>query len=139
MSDSAREKLIAELQAVPKPERLTWLAALPEQQQRAYKQILPAADVRKLNDTIIRLRQKPKVMSREVWITEARAGRATSEDAMIEVLREVADKLRPRDAQWISRIESSVAGRSFSRKQAAVIRGIYERYFDQAADAGAPE
>ena len=129
MSDRERDALIQELQAIPKPERLDYLARLPEERQRAFKRILPPDDIRKLNDAITRAKTKPKVMTTEAWLAEARAGKATSVDAMIGVLREIEARLRPQDLQWISRIEETAKGRSFSRKQAAVIERMYRRYF----------
>ena len=133
MTDRETQALIAEIQAIPKPQRVAYLADLPEARQRALKRILGADDIRKLNDEITRRKTvRPKLQSRDEWLADARAGRASSIDAMIEVLREVREKLRPNDAQWVSRIDETAKGRSFSRKQKAVIEGIYKRYFDQS-------
>ncbi len=48
---------------------------------------------------------------------------------MVEVLRERADRLRPQDALWLDRITTTASAGSYSKRQEAVIRGIYERYF----------
>ena len=130
-----RQKLIDELTAVPKHERLRYLAALPEARLRAFKQIMPPADIKKLNDHIDRALKKAAEPSYEKWIAEARAGRASTPDAMIEALREIEGKLKPQDALWVSRITDTASAGGFSRKQTAVITGIYARYF--APDRGA--
>lgn len=129
---SARERLVADLQAIPREKRMDWLADLPPDRLAEYRRILPRDDLAKLNRHIegrIRDARRPTL---ESWKEDARAGRATSVDAMITVLREVRDRLRPTDAQWIDRIEKTAAGRSYSRKQEATIRGIYARYFRES-------
>lgn len=121
--------LLRELEGVPREERLAYLAGLPPERQAAFRRIMPRADVEKLNEFIDRTRRQEARPTYDKWIAEARAGRARSPDAMIEVLREVSDRLRPQDALWVSRISDSTTGRSFSKKEAGVIQGIYARYF----------
>lgn len=124
--------MIEELTAVPKEQRLAWLADLPEERRASFRALMAPEDVRKLNQFIAAQaveRKKPTVDS---WLADARAGEATSPDAMIQVLREVADRLRPADLQWLDRMERTAAGRSWSRKQSATITGIYRRYFGSA-------
>jgi hypothetical protein len=48
---------------------------------------------------------------------------------MVEALREVLEKIRPQDAAWIRRIEETASAGGYSKRQAAVIEGIYRRYF----------
>jgi hypothetical protein len=118
-----------ELAAIPPDERLDYLAGLPADRQVAFKRILPRADLAKLNahlDRLARLRRKPTL---ESWLADARDGRASTPEAMIEVLREMGDKLRPKDAEWIRRIETTASAGGFSKKQQEVIRAIYARYF----------
>lgn len=129
MTDRERERLMAELVAQPKERRLDWLADLPRDRLQQYKRILGREDIRKLNEHIDRRIAASKAPTVESWLAEARAGKATSPDAMIEVLREIAPKLRDTDALWVDRIATTAAGRSFSRKQLATLRGIYARYF----------
>ena len=126
-------RLREELQAVPKPQRLDFLADLPPARQAVFKRILSREDIRKLNEHLdrrVRTRARP---SYEVWIAEARAGRATTPDAMIEVLSESTDRMRPEDAAWIKRITLTASGRSFTKRQEQVIRGIYARYYGPQA------
>lgn len=124
-------RLRAELEAIPKSQRMTYLADLPPARQAAFKRLLSPADIKKLNAHIDGRLKQAATPTHAKWIAEARAGRATSPDAMIEVLRENAARLRPQDAQWIDRIVAGAAGRSFSAKQEGVIRAIYARYYDQ--------
>ncbi|MBT8485123.1 MAG: hypothetical protein KJO43_06055 [Phycisphaerae bacterium] len=131
--DDEAARLRRELEAVTPSERLDYLAALPPERQNRFKRILSRDEIKKLNDHIDRLLRQRAKPTYESWIADARAGRASSPDAMIEALRENASRLRPRDAQWIERISETAGGRSFSKKQEAVIRGIYERYFGSQA------
>lgn len=130
--NDARGRLIEELTAVPRASRLAWLADLPEERRAAFRAIMPPDDARKLNQYIAAQAAERKKPSVDSWLAEARAGEATSPDAMIQVLREIADRLRPSDLQWLDRIERTAAGRSWSRKQAATVTGIYRRYFGSA-------
>jgi hypothetical protein len=123
------DKLRAELEEIPRAERLDYLAALPADRLAAFKRVLSPGEVRKLNQHIDRATRRRAEPTYESWLAEARAGRATSPDAMVEVLRERAERLRPQDALWIDRIATTASAGSYSKKQAAVIRGIYERYF----------
>jgi hypothetical protein len=125
---------LAALQAIPKADRLDFLAGLPEAEQAAFKRLMAPADIKKLNDHIdrgLRQRAKPSV---ENWLAEARAGRATSTDAMVDVLKEIETRLRPQDQLWLRRLTESSPGGLFSKRQANVIRSIYRRYF--APDRG---
>ena len=127
--DTSRENLRRELEAIPRPERLAYLAGLPSDRLVAFKRLLSRDEVRKLNQHIDRETRRRAKPTYESWLAEARAGRASSPDAMVEVLRECADRIRPRDALWLDRITTTASAGSYSKKQAAVIRGIYERYF----------
>lgn len=127
MSDP--DRLRQKLQSIPAPERLDFLADLPAAEQVQYKRILGPDDVKKLNAHIDRRRRDAKKVTVESWLAEARAGRATTPDAMVEVLREVFDRLRPQDADWIRRIDATASAGSFSKRQREVISGIYARYF----------
>jgi hypothetical protein len=118
-----------ELEAVPKPERLDYLANLPRDRQASFKRILSPEELKKLNEHIDRLVRQRSKPTYETWIAEARAGRASSTDAMIEVLREENHRLRPQDALWISRISETASAGSYSRRQQEVIGAIYDRYF----------
>jgi hypothetical protein len=120
-----------ELEAIPRAERLDWLAGLPRQRQTAFKRILPRDDLARLNRRIDDLERQRRIPTVESWLADARAGRANSPDAMIEVLKEVAGRLRPQDAQWIGRIETTASAGGYSKRQRAVIEGIYARYFIQ--------
>ena len=118
-----------ELESIPPGERLDYLANLPPERQNAFKRILPRADLQKLNlhiDRLARQRRKPTL---ESWLADARDGRASTPEAMIEVLREVSDRLRPKDLEWIQRIETTAAAGGLSKRQQDVIRSIYARYF----------
>ena len=123
------DELRSELEAIPREDRLEFLANLPRDRQVAFKRILPPDAIEKLIAHLNRRVQRSKVPSREQWLAEARAGRAASPDAMIEVLLASDTKLRPKDAMWIKRIADTAAAGAFSRKQEEVIRSIYARYF----------
>ncbi|MHC5003460.1 MAG: hypothetical protein ACYTJ0_10085 [Planctomycetota bacterium] len=127
--DADRARLLKELQAVPKAERLDYLAGLPPERRAEFKRILPREDIRKLTSHMDRLVRQRSAPSYETWIADARAGRASSADAMVEVLREALDRLRPQDATWIRRITDTSPGGSYSKRQEEVIRAIYARYF----------
>jgi len=114
---------------VPREKRLDYLADLPPDRQTLFKRILPREDIKKLNDHINRLTRKRATPTYETWLADARAGRASSPDAMIEVLRENAARLRPQDSTWITRITDTASAGAFSRRQEEVIRAIYARYF----------
>ncbi len=117
------------LAAIPRAARLDFLANLPRDEQVRYRRILPPEDVRKLTehvDRLVRARRRPTL---ESWLAEARAGRATTPEAMVEVLREAFDSLRPQDAAWIRRMDETASASGFSKRQQQVIRAIYERYF----------
>ena len=118
-----------ELEAVPTGKRLDYLAALSPERLREFKRILPQDDVKTLNRHVDLLAAKRKKPTLDSWLADARAGKAATPEAMVEVLREVFDKLRPQDVEWIKRIDATAAAGSFSKRQQAVIRGIYERYF----------
>jgi hypothetical protein len=133
--DHERTRLLEELQAVPRGQRIEYLAGLPPERRTAFKRILPRDDIRKLNDHIDRLRRRRAIPTHESWLADARAGRAASPDAMVEVLREKLDQLRPQDALWIKRITDTASAGSYSKRQEEVIRGIYARYFDPRAGA----
>ncbi|MCA9296250.1 MAG: hypothetical protein KC983_07020 [Phycisphaerales bacterium] len=123
------EKLRDELAAIVAGDRLAYLADLPASRLAEFKRIMPPEDIRALNafiDRRLRERAKPTVAS---WLAEARAGRTTSVDAMVDVLREVADRLRPQDATWLKRITEDAPGGNYSRRQAETLRSIYARYF----------
>ena len=127
-------QLRAELEAVPRGERLAWLADLPAARLALFKRLLPAADKKKLNEFIdlrLRERARPSVKS---WLADARAGKATSVDAMVDVLREAAERLRPNDRTWLERITTSAPGGNYSRRQCDVIRSLYARYFRHDTD-----
>jgi len=127
--------LMDELAAIPRENRMDWLASLPMERQNRFKAMLSREDVAKLNKHIeFRLREARKP-DRESWLAEARAGKATSVEAMMEVLSEVEEKLRDGDAAWIRRLREGSPGGAFSRKQDDTIRSIYRRYFDQGAGA----
>ena len=115
---------------MPREERLDYLAALPADRQAKFRRILPREDVKKLNNHIDRMLRRRAAPSREQWLADARAGKASSPDAMVEVLLELGEKLRPQDASWISRITATASAGAYSRRQQDVIRGIYTRYFD---------
>ena len=74
----------------------------------------------------MRQAKRPSV---ESWLADARAGHAATPEAMVEVLREVLDRLRPQDKQWIERIDRTAAAGSFSKRQREVIGAIYAKYF----------
>lgn len=127
--DKERERLRRELEAVPKSERLDYLAGLPAERRLSFKRILPREDIKKLNSHMDRLTRRRATPSYETWIAEARAGRASSPDAMVEVLGEQLDRLRPQDSTWIRRITDTSSGGAYSKRQEEVIRAIYTRYF----------
>lgn len=129
MSTSENAALRERLAAIPKNERLDFLANLPREELVRFKRILPKEDLRKLTDHIDRLLRASRKPTLESWLAEARAGRASTPEAMVEVLREAAHRLRPQDAIWLRRIDETAAAGGFSRRQQQVIRGIYERYF----------
>ena len=121
------------LEAVPPGERLDFLAGLPREELMRYKRILPPDDLKKVNqhsDLLVRRQRTPTV---ESWLADARAGRAATPEAMVEVLREVLDRLRPQDADWVRRIDETAAAGGFSKRQRAVIGAIYTRYFQRAS------
>ena len=118
-----------ELEAVPKPDRLDFLASLPPDRQVRFKRILAREDIKKLNSHMDRLVRQRSAPSYEKWIAQARAGCATSPDAMVEVLQEQAERLRPQDSIWISRITETASAGAYSKRQEQVIRAIYSRYF----------
>ena len=131
-SEDEKQRMLAELSAIPRPERLAWLAGLPEDRRSSFRRILPAPDQAKLDAMVLAKVREAKRPTLAGWLEEARAGRATTPDAMIEVLAEIRAKLRPNDALWLDRIQRSTAGRGYSRKQAALVKGIYERYYGSA-------
>jgi hypothetical protein len=123
------ERLRDELAAIPAGERLAYLADLPAHRLAEFKRIMPPPDIRALNafiDRRLRERAKPTVAS---WHAEARAGQTKSVDAMVDVLREITDRLRPQDATWLKRITEDSPGGNYSRRQADTLRSIYTRYF----------
>lgn len=126
------DALRKELEAVPREDRLDFLAGLPRERQVRFKRILPPGDITKLIEHIDRQVARRAKPSYETWLAEARAGRAANPDAMIEALREIAAKLRPQDAMWISRIADTASAGSYSSRQEQVIRSIYARYFRPA-------
>ncbi len=128
-SEAERRRMLEELAAIPRPERLAWMAALPDERRAAYRRILGPEDRRKLDQLMLARAREARRPSLTGWLEEARAGRATSPDAMIEVLLEIRDRLRPNDARWVDRIRRSTAGRGYSRKQAALIKDLYARYY----------
>jgi len=123
------DQLRRELEAIAPAERLDYLASLPPDRLALFKRLLSRDEVRKLNQHIDRVTRRRAKPSYESWLAEARAGRASSPDAMVEALKERADRLRPSDALWIDRITTTASAGSYSKRQEAVIRGIYERYF----------
>jgi hypothetical protein len=131
-SDAERQRMLEELAAVPRPERLAWLAGLPDDRLSAFRRILAPADQAKLDALRLAKARAAKQPTLTSWLEDARAGRATTPDAMIEVLLEIRERLRPNDALWVDRIQRSTAGRGYSRKQAALIKGVYERYYGSA-------
>ena len=131
-SDAERQRMLEELAAVPKPERLAWLSELPDDRLSAFRRILAPADQAKLDALRLAKARAAKQPTLTGWLEDARAGRATTPDAMIEVLLEIRERLRPADALWVDRIQRSTAGRGYSRKQAALIKGVYERYYGSA-------
>lgn len=120
---------LAILQSIPAEERLDYLADLPRSEFMRFKRVLSPADLAKVNQHIATRKRDAAKPTLESWLADARAGRASTPDAMIAVLREIQDRLRPQDATWIKRIEDTAAAGSYSQKQRAVIAGIYERYF----------
>jgi DNA-binding TFAR19-related protein (PDSD5 family) len=130
--EQEKQRMLAELAAIDRPARLAWLADLPAERRDAFRRILPPADREKLDAVVLAKAKQARQPGPNAWLEEARAGRATSPDAMIEVLLEIRGRLRPNDAVWIDRIRQSTAGRGYSRKQAAVLAGIYERYYGSA-------
>ncbi|MHC4993064.1 MAG: hypothetical protein ACYTGC_18990 [Planctomycetota bacterium] len=127
--DVERARLSKELEAIPRSERLDFLANLPPDRRARFKRILPREDIKKLNDHLDRLVRKRATPTAETWLAEARAGRASSPDAMVEVLQEQLERLRPQDATWIRRISDTASGGAYSKRQEEVIRAIYARYF----------
>lgn len=106
-----------ELEAVPAAERLDYLAALPRERLVAFKRILSRDDVAKLNAHIDRQVAKRHAPTLENWLAAARAGNAETPEAMVEVLREIIDRLSTADAGWIRRIEETSGAVGYSRKQ----------------------
>lgn len=131
-TDDERARLLEELQAIPKGERLEYLAGLPTDRRAQFKRILPREDIKKLNDHVDRQLRRRSLPTYESWIADARAGRATTPDAMVDVLLEQPDRLRPQDLTWIRRITETASAGSYSKRQEAVIRAIYARYFPTA-------
>ena len=54
-SDDERARLLEELQAIPKSDRLEYLASLPPDRRATFKRVLPREDIKKLNSHIDRL------------------------------------------------------------------------------------
>ncbi|MEM7210318.1 MAG: hypothetical protein AAF479_00280 [Pseudomonadota bacterium] len=135
MSTSDRElaALREELESVPKNERLDYLANLPREQLERYRRLLPPTDRKKLNEHMDRLMKKRDTPTYESWLAEAVAGRASTTDAKMEALRVHVERLRPQDATWVRRIDETASAGGFTPKQAAVIEGIYARYFGSQA------
>jgi Mg/Co/Ni transporter MgtE len=128
-ADHENAALRQELEAIPREDRLDYLAKLPPDRQARFKRILPKEDLAKLNQHIDRLVRKQRTPTLESWLADARAGRASTPEAMVEVLREVSDRLRPQDAAWIQRIDATASAGGFSKRQRDVIHAIYARYF----------
>ena len=107
MDDDAA--LRAELEAIARKDRLTYLAGLPAERQMLFRRILPMEDIRKLNQRVDLLERERRKPTLESWLADARAGRAATPEAMVEVLKELADRLRPQDADWIRRIDETAS------------------------------
>jgi len=123
------DNLRKQLEDLPRTERLPFLAALPRDEQTAFKRLLSPEDRAALNAYIDAKRREAARPTVESWLEEARQGRATSVDAMVDVLTESISRLRETDAVWIRRITADCPGGHYSRRQEEVLRSIYRRYF----------
>ncbi|MHC4908566.1 MAG: hypothetical protein ACYTF9_02445, partial [Planctomycetota bacterium] len=108
-------------------QRMDFLADLPRDELAKFKRLLPPEDIKKLNrhiDLRVKQAKRPTV---ESWLADARAGKATTTEAMVEVLGEITYRLHAQDVTWLRRLKDVAAP---SRKQSDVIRRMYRKYFD---------
>jgi predicted transcriptional regulator len=134
----AQAALRRELESIPAAERLDYLADLPRERLAAFRRALTRDELAKLNAHLDRQVARRHAPTLENWLAAARAGNAETPEAMVEVLREILDRLAPPDRTWIDRIEKTSGAVGYSKRQRAVIAGIYAKYFRPGDDQAAP-